>query len=635
MGILDDLKKFDETGAAWLRDRQNRAAAAAGQPVDPNQSDFKHVWGFDVPGVTNATPPPAQSMADPPPLEVPNSEESAQDSTEGTLGSIGARGFAFPRANMATGPGVAVMGEGENYAPLGGQEEFDSIKQKADQLGEAIDAGAQAEADKSAALAQWYKGEKARQEEQQAVLRQRQLESQQELQARQQQLTEATTRYSNDLADRGQYWRNPGNIIAAFGAALMSLSSGGPELSVKMVNQAIQQDFMQRKALADMNLGELRSNLATYRQIAGDKDLGDRLAFAETNRIAAMEIDRIAQQFQGPIAKQKAAAIKTEFLRQYQLQMAQLHAAMVYNKPRLENPAILKAYQEAGNWQPYAQKAQPAGKTMGTVPAGAKAQAGGAAGPVPTTRMQAIWGGIEKPMDEETKKFIESRYPGASKQLEAERADIVRRIWSISNRNPKVFNEKMEEFERHVEADIKEIAKAASQHVADASGLRRLDTHMNVLEKVAGRLKMTPDSLISTMTNQAFGPSTVKKWKEIMGAMNAAGGNKSDNLERDLDEAVSAFRQLLAGNVNAYIKQTSGGAVSDSESERLKQVIATDHNWASIRQFVKDASARSSANLRNATNTAAHPVSGTLFLIQSGIGSPQLDTQGVKAPKKK
>jgi hypothetical protein len=645
----ETLKELDSEGGAWLEDRQRRIQNVlnkTGQApvVDKTIGNTMPVGWGGVPGGMNpdGSKPPAvtevkKEAIEPPDLNVEPGTESGEDSLLGTQAGMAGREFAFPRAS-AGGMGIpgVVEGEAENYAPFGGEEPWEqAARTLPGEIKGAITAGAQAEGDKADALKDYYKRTQEAQAEEHAVLRQRQIEDQQQIQAKQQQIEEASKRHSDDLADRGQYWKNPGNIISAIGAAFMTLGSNDPTIGVKLINASVNADFKQRKDLADMHMGELRSNLSTYRQIAGNRELGDRLAYAESQRIAAMEVERIGAQFAGPIAKAKAAAISGEFMRNYTIQMGQLHAAMVFNKAHIENPAIAQAHQNSGNWKFYGQGgAQPtvngqpvAGVVGGGAPAaGGKALGKAVGGP---GVVRKLWSDLDRPMDPKARELINSRYPGAAEQLDSEKADIVRRIWSVSKRNPDKFNEKMEEFERWVETDIKEISKASAEHVSDISGVRRLETHMKVLKQVADRLHKTPDELIDTVASKTFGSSNVKEWKDLMMAMNnAGGGNKSQKLNADLDEAVGAFRQLLAGNVNAYIKDVSGVSTSVTEASRLKQVVSTDHSWNAIGQFVADSSARSSAKLRNAANTAAHPVSGTLFLVQTGIGSPKLDTQG-------
>ncbi len=590
-----------------------------------------------------------QSETDVPPHPgIPGSADAGLDDAEGAEGAMLARRRLFPRMFGPTGMSGAIMPEGENFLPFGGTEGKalwqDTAVTKPQQLEEAVMAGAQAESDLGSAKADFFKRTQESQAQELALIKERQNARQAEIIAKQQQLEQATQRYSNDLADRGQYWRNPGNIISAIGAALIAGGSpNDPGIGVRMINQAVQFDYAQRKGLADMHLGELRSNVAAYRQIAGDKDLGDKLAYAEGQRVASMELERISGQFQGPIAKAKAAAISKEFLRNYSIQMAQIHAAMVYNKPHMENPLVKQSYDAAGKatggvgYTPFAGPGSQSGAVSGSKSVAGPGQPNAVVGHPGATggqvslspfaaRMKTMW----KPMSDSERSMYEKRAPGSSRQIEAEYDDVIERIASVSKGNPDTFNSKMEEFERGIETDIKDIAKAAQPSLDKVNGYRRMQQDMGVISNLAKRVGKTESDLLGDGPESITGKGLMKTYEDIMNGLFRDDPANSDKYRREKQEtadAVARFKQLLAGNANAYIKSTSGGAVSDSENERLKQYLPG--GWRGIQTFHADQSARAQADLRGAINTSSHPISGTLYRIQYGLGTQGLDVKGV------
>ncbi len=644
MGVLDD---FVAAGKKYGPVSLNPDGSV------PNPAQFeelKKAPGAIWPGY-NPTPTAPVVPTDPPVNEagIPGGTESGMDTGEGTGAALLGRQFAFPRANVGMGMQPTVMPAFEDFTPAGGaqgkailDEAFVGAPGRASEaLGEVGNIEDQA----SKARQEFYKSEQPRQQEQAAIVQQHRLHNQEQLMARQAQLEKATQNYSNDLADRGKFWRNPGNIIAAIGAIFIQAGAGhqDPTAGIRVLNNAVNADFQQRKQLADSHMGELKSNLASYRQLVGDIEGGDMMALAESKRIAGMEIERIGAQFQGPLAKAKAKAAKAQLDQQAAVGYFQAYNHYVFNNTKLADPRLAaetKALGQAmpgvgptplkGSWAPGAVK--PVGAAGSVGKAGSVGQGGGQAA-LPKAVQNGVWSNLDRPMDEKTRKSLNDRYPGAADQISQERDDITRRIWSTSGGDPKKFNKEMEEFERWVESDVKEIAKAAQQHVSDISGTRRLQTHMGVISALAQRLHKSENEVIEAATNQTLGASNVKAWKELMAAMRSAGGSKEQIQENDIEDAVAGFRQLLAGNVNAYFKTTSGSAVSATEADRLKQVIANDHGWNSIQGFVNDSSARSAAALNNATSTAAHPVSGTLYRLQAGIGTPKLDSKGMKGAK--
>ena len=587
--------------------------------------------------------------------------------TAGVQTQLAGTDYALPLINSPAqaGPAQTIRQEGSNYLPFGGKEgteNWDYVSKTAPQeIGRAIDEGAKAEAQKSQALADWYKQEKSRQEETNAVLRQRQEERQAEVQAKQAQLEDMATRYSNDLADRGQYWRNPGNIVASIATALMTLGGTSPVEVSKIIANQVNADYAQRRQLADMHLGELRSNVSAFRQMAGDKNLGDQLARADSNRVAAMEIDRIANQFQGPIIKAKAAAMKAQFMRDYQLQMGQLYSKMIYNAPAPINPAVNAEYVKGGKafpgvgWTPFAPPTTKPGTT-----ASSNATVGGVPGQAVGQYIAPTIGGPGGDgMNDKQLYEFNQRYPGAGDQLQSERYNLVRQamaeagasinfykpgmsdaqiaeIVAKTGKNPdprknvQAFNESVIKLRKELSEDQAKIAAQAQPLASRISLYRRASTDMSIIQRAAESKGMTPDVFVNTTTGKFLGPGNVRAWNDLMASY--APGNKHQAEVDNLRRAVLDYHQIRMMGINEYIHKNAGGAVSKSEDERMRQVADPNMSFESAKNFFGQISNDAQTEYRMAV-TGKHPISSTLYNLKQGSGPGQLAAPGIVSTK--
>lgn len=575
----------------------------------------------------------------PPEPGIPGSDEGGQDSSEGTGLGIAAREYAFPRMPVNLGPGGEVV-YGENYSNLLGpegknafQDAFVNIPKK---INQALDAGAEAQSAEGTATKDVLQKLYEQQSEDLASMKAKRLQEQAEIQHKQQEIEKATQYYTNDLADTGKFWARPGSIFAAIGAVLMGLGSApGSNTTYNVLNGAIQADWLKRKELADMHLGDMRGNLDKYRQIAGDRDTGDRLALAESYRVANIELQRIAAQFQGPIAKAKAAAIGNELNQKFQMLMMQVYQSAVLTGPKAVDPRIAAALKAGGQAMPgvgYTPFKQPgaANATGGQAPSGMGPTS--SVGPGMTGQPAMPGNGPEWEMSESDKKRYNDRSPGAGDELESEQKDAVKRIWSISGGNPKKFNDEMEKFERLQEADLKEISKQGQQANLPSRirGMRRLGHDIGVMQNLANQVSGGDvDKLLNTFGDVTMGKSFQAKWSDVMNAMSGPARTKWEKQKHDVEDSVQRFKQLLAGEFNAYIKQESGATVNPNEEARNMQYLR--NGFRGIKVYHDNESEKSEAELNNITNSQQHPVTGTLYRIQMGLNTPKLNQRTIPA----
>lgn len=584
---------------------------------------------------------------------LPGSEEAGNDDAEAAYLENMALGVGAPLIpNPRNTQGPTVMPEGSNYLPFGGErgkELFDeTFVKRPQEIENAINAGAQAEEDKGKLVADWYQKQQYQQQQEAMALQGRRQRNQAEIQAKQQQLEEATTRYSNDLSDRGQYWRNPGNIIASIGAALMTLGSDDHAIGYKLINQAAQHDWNQRKQLADTNLGELKSNLSAYRQIAGDAELGDKLSMAENARIAAMELERIGAQFQGPIAKAKAKAISENFRADYNRIMAQVNASMVYNKAHMENPAIAKAVQATGKalpgvgYSPYGDYGKHANEPV-------KAYGGQTTRQVNETAKAVAEG--KEVLSDKNAYDLDKRSPGASKRLMAARFEGVPEVLAEIGANPygvnpsmtdeqiasaltpaerKEFNKKMVAYRKDQASDYKDISAKVTPVADRIAGYRQLGQDIEIIEQTANKLGKHPDELTGNSYDQVFGSGNMKKLNEFLGS-GAKEGEHAQQAQR-VKDAVDRFKQLKMARINQYFKGTSGAAVSEQEKERLDQFISGGARWSSVRNFSEAISKEAQAQMNAATSGAKYGLTRAIWDIRTGMSTPRLNQAGIDKP---
>lgn len=611
-----------------------------------------------------SNPPPTlgagTTVADVPAMSgIPGQDAAGNDDSEGVAAQDLAMRIGLPGVPTApAGPGATVMPGFENFLPAGGKEKWDEIAQRGGELGRAIDVGAQAEADKSDALAGFFKNEKARQDTVQSQVRARQIENEQAIALQKKQITDATERYTNDLADRGQYWRNPGNILAAIGAMFMVPASDDKAIGIKLIQSQMNADFNQRKTIMDTNLGAMNSNLAAYRQIAGDRDLGDRLAQAEMSRVAAMEVDRIGQQFQGPIAKAKAAAVKQEFLRNYAVQMAQLHAAMIYNAPRVAPVAVANEYGKMASANPQDMHAYTNAKGWQAQVAGQGTASGGKTGPAAGQGVSSYRAEVGKQaqaggyMTQAQRDLLNKRYPGSADAIDTERASHVRDMamhigvdptgidpkWNdaqigayLESRKPgasKEFNKEMFAYKKWMADDNAEISKHVAPLMERLNGYRRLGRTMRIVEAVAQRTTGGDvDALISTRTNQLVGPSLVKSVNEFLDASQP--GSNHEAQAREVADFISNYRQDANLAINKYIKSEHGGTVTEGEEKRRLQFISSDHSHRSLSNFQKLGSSDVQSEAKAAVAGAKSALTATAWNLRIGQETPEAPYRGV------
>jgi hypothetical protein len=560
-----------------------------------------------------------------------------------------------------------LLGERVNFRPAFGPEGeagFQSMKDRVNQLDQAIYEGGEAQAKGEEAKEQFYVGEKQRQQEALAALKESQLQRQQEYQAKVEQLNQATQRYSNDLADQGKFWRNPGSILAAIGAVFLAgagARNGDPGLGLRTIQHAIDSDFAARKTAADMHLGALRSNLEAYRQLMGDKDAGDKLAYIESQRIAAMELNRIASQFQGPLYRAKAAAISSELINNANRSLAELHMRL-YQQPQFVRPEV-KANILAGD------KANP-GSAMTFAPDEIKASQQGKKPPTWLTKELANRGDIEAPEDLDSTKpspvlqamrqvsggqstidkmadasiksevghgkpLYDERAPGTSDLVEMYKNRIAHDAMVKVGPNPTKakLDQAALEIINKAKEDANRLAKEgqADKIASRIKGWSKFQDDLRAVAAEAAAEGMSPDQFFHDIMYSAS-PGTSNKLeslKQIYGSQNTPEARQA--MER-LNK-IQRFRQMLATKKVDFYHERGGVALNQAELDAFGEVIASNAPFSKWMGFADNMS-NTAANDYSGVLAQAGPIAGSLLQIRYGLRNPGLNRPGIQKSNK-
>lgn len=602
------------------------------------------------------------------PLPAPQIDQSSGNKDREEMVGIGKTGNAmlFPGMYGPGNLGVGVMDEGEDYLPYGGAKGRENVEEtfirQPEQMAKAVREGAQAQQDESKAKEAFYATERDRTRGYEAELKEQYLLRQQEMQRRMQEFELQTQRYTDNLSDKGAFWHNPQNVMAAMGAALMQLTTDDRSFGYKLLNGAIQSDLHNRRALADQHLGYLKSNMAEYDRLAGDRIAGMQLAEAEAKRVAAYELERIAAQFQGPKAKANAEAIISKLKIDAMEGYMNAYRAGIYNKPKIENKAIIDSYKRGGKalpgvgWSAYgAAASQSPGKPMG--PGGGGMPQGGskgnvAGGPgVPGANAGAP--GMAGPFPSLTagqRKAIDDRYEGGSSIVEMAQQDTIRQAYRHAGVRPgtppnlmspaqrNAFNKSMEDQEGAAYEQLKGVSQGLSQSSGRRSGLRAIQTDMAVLESAVNEFKkrglnITMDDILSTRTKATVGSDTASKWKNLYAAWAASNPENRSIYEKQRDKIEAAgnrLNQLMAGTVNSYYKDMAGAAVTVVELPRLQEYAGGNLTYDKLKNFIGEESAQAKSVEDNFIHNIS-PAAAAMWLTRKGVGRTPME--GPNVPK--
>ncbi len=618
-----------------------------------------------------------QNVDETPPVLV---DPTDPDTFGGTPGS----GAAGEGGAQASGYEAMIKGAGLGYLPTGGLRpptimpgyrdysglgeegtEFQQIQKRREEMGQAIDAGTEAEQAMGEQRSAVLSAEIERQKTENSVMAQKRQERMAGEQARQAQLDEATRHYSNELADTGKFWHNPGGIMASIGAALMALG-GKAELGAQIVQNAIDNDLRKRKTLADMHLGELRSNVAAYRQLEGDKEAGDLRASIESKRIAMMEMDRIAAQFQGPLAKARNESAKATIMKSMQMEEINLFNMKVNNKPRIENPYIKAEYDRMGKVLPKGVGPTPIGggtiskPNQGTItdasgkeiPVGPKAGSGQSLTPAHISATVPSKIVSDDGLTDAQVVALDKRFPGTSQRVRSaeftNRADVLAKIGAnpdlarltktqmLPNLTPQqriAYNQGMLAVRQKVDEEYEKASLKLLPIAGRIDGFKMMKRDMEIMQAVANKATGGDvDALLGTKYDKFFGSGNVAQVSDWLSAGKPDG--KHEKQAKALADAVFRFKQMRSGVVNTYFKDKFG-AVSATDADRGNQTIPVGASYNAMRGFYESGSSAAQSEAGAIVNGIGNPMAQAIWQVRLGVDNNTLDVGGIDGPTTK
>lgn len=545
---------------------------------------------------------------------------------------------------------------GEDYSPVGGRRGKELLNRAYGdgpddgpaRLQGAVRESEVAQSQKNEAMAKFYDGEATRATQAAATRKMAMEQDTAEMQMRQERMEKATQFYTDDLANKGQFWSKPENIVAAISFSLMPIFSSDPSIGVKLVNQAIQQDMEHRRQSASMALGAMRSNLDGYHKIVGDRQAGEQLAEAEARRVAAMEVERISAKFESPISKAKAEAIIQDLrIKSAQGYMQAYNQAKVFQPAKVQDPGLFKGRTKGyeGAWTslnvPDVAPLQSVGAAANGDVAGSPSLAG-SGGPnggytqhvAPEVRGM-LRGGV--PASVAAKLALEGRVPGSANMFNMLSSYVNRAAAAHAKGityGPAFTEAKQVVFEKAA-AEIKEkIGDGDKGFAKTKATLHDLIASAEVVaasETAAGR---DPDKFLGVMRN-IVGESFSQKYEELVRAFSTKGGSPAEIREQARRGAVDAFRQKLMIQMSQSYNDISGGAITSTELPRLEAFMSKGSDFGFAYNWLKNRSLKVQGEEKQAVINLS-PLAKILYMTRTGVGQrPQgLPVRGTAGPKK-
>lgn len=537
---------------------------------------------------------------------------------------------------------------GGDYSSIGGEEgkaQFQkTFAERPEKIAEAHEATQKAIGERSDALGKFYDEQSQRDAQMAAATQQRRATDQAETEMRQQKLDKATQYYSDDLANQGKFWTNPGNIVSAIAYSLLPIFSNDPAIGAKLINQAVEQDMANRQHAASQTLGALRSNLDGYHKIAGDRQAGDLLAQSEAHRLAANEVQRISQKFESPISKNNAEALfqsqmmqadtlKMEFFNKYINQPVRKMAPGEFAARGKGYDGAFSAYGAGGPQAPGG--GLPTGSGVsGTIGGTASAASpegnnrGFSAAVKPAT-IAAI-NASPKPMEATSRAIIEGRIPGGADSAIAAKQAMLKHAYAMSGGHPEKVQENMAKLISSAREELKgstDLQKVAGQ----SATVSNLQTRLDIIRRSEVQFGRDPAGFLNSA--RAYMPSAwVQKYEDMQATRGSSPVNKAQELAKMHEESAATLRQEIAHLVNSYTLKYSGSAVSEGDAARMAKVISEDKSLGAASNWIRLQSTELEAE-RRASLSRLSPVAQLFYRANNGMSSQPLPTPGMQEPK--
>lgn len=530
-------------------------------------------------------------------------------------------------------PQMDILPAGEDYHHAGGREGKKNFQQAYDPTRaiDAIEANQRAEEGRNEAMSRQIGGERARQTEAMASILANREKYAAQLAQRQQVLDQNVKQYTDNLSNTNAYWQNPGNIVSAIAFSLMPIAGGDPAAGARLINQAVEADFGRRYQAANMHLGELRSNVAAYRQLMGDKQAGDLMAESEARRIAAMDIERIALQFASPASKAKAeAAISDQLMRSAQLKMQSYKILGIHQDPKVVNKLLGGAIRASGadgvGFTPYAGPTDKPSAVAGTGPAGTPTTASSTPG-ISGTRMAALASNLP-----ELKRQVATGQVDKKTAEEAINAGLQDRVRRMHPGNLPAQQKAMDALRKDAYDGVNKISVAAAKPAKDAAGIRHLAMRLDYLEKVAHEQGRDPQEFMQA--GRDLSPGMANSWNEFKLKYGSNPDSPAAKSARNVLLAQQELYQAFARAKTSDTHELFGAALTEKELEQLELSIKNNASFTSMKTWVRRLSEDRQGQIAQALTAGGSPESAILYLAANpGFRSAGLDRAGISQNK--
>lgn len=574
-----------------------------------------------------------------------NFGEAVDDEAEGAVAFEGLKNHVLDLPTGARKTAAAfIRPEGESFAGVGGEhgkEWFEqALLEGPDKLGQALRDSQAAQADRSAAVGKFYDQEARRAEQSAAAIQHQRAQDSVELNNRQQKLDQATQFYTDDLANQGKFWSSPGNIISAIAFALMPIATKDAESGIKLINQAIDRDMANRRANAEGTLGALRSNLAGYHKIVGDRQAGDLMAESEARRVAATEVMRISQKFESPIAKAQAKAAYESLMMDAATKRMEVYKTYgIHQDATVTNKAVFDARGQGfdGAWRKYG--SDPSGSN-GVPSTGAAAN-----GMIAGTQSVATADGSKALTVQESAQLatpqlsrqaaLSGRVPGGVGMADVFKRSIANQAMAVSGYretgDEKALAKAKVEIFNQAANDIKGFAPQLTPIAQQIAGVTLLQRDMDIIK----RSEKNPDDFLNNTLSKMSGPEFANWYANKKRQFAGAPANSAEALEDAKADAAMRFRSLFADTMVDYYHSKAGANQAPGELANLKQVIHPGSSWSQVEAFVNTSSTKLNHQAKSVLAGASNPLAAMLYMTQTGIGTTRLPSRGVPAPQKR
>ncbi len=570
--------------------------------------------------------------------------ESLDQGNQGAADVAGSKQMMLGGGGMGQGPSAFYRKEGTSSTSVGGPNPVTAAFETGPAaLEDAYRQANKAHVDRTGALGKHYDQVAQDDAQRAAAFASRRAEEQASMELRQKRLEDATTYYSNDLADTGKFWQNPGNIIAAISYSLLPIFGGDPTAGVRLVQQAVAQDMATRQHAANATLGALQSNISGYHKIAGDRQQGDLLAQAEAHRMAAQEAERIGQKFESAQSKAQLEAIVQD------QRIKQAKAWMDFHKSNLYVPAakmekglfdaraqgVPGAYAPMGQGSdtpnPYSKVpgAASVGQIAGTPSVASDKKNSGFSSDVRPATIAAIKVGGGKAAWAEA---LNGHIPGQGNLFNAADMELNAKAAALAKGNPAEFMAHKAALMDKAEAAIKDVAPVLDKVAGRNAALSMLQERMEIVRRMEAQAGRPPDRFMDDMHGY-LPDSWVQKWNDVSRRWASEPATRSAQQAALRNKMREQLRTDIASVYNNYVHEHSGGAVSDSERAKMNNVIRDGMSLGELEHFVQGQSVAANAEYRSRLD-ALSVAARFFYTAQHGLGVQPLNSRGVAAPKK-